>query len=105
MGLLFEAGAMPKLQKLEFGFNAHEILSAFGVGLDFGIQHTTSLKHIRIFIDCRDASAWELDAVLASISNSVTRLQNYPVLEVCKLFEKNMANDMQQEETDNQLGT
>ncbi|CAN6226716.1 unnamed protein product [Urochloa humidicola] len=105
MGLLFEAGAMPKLQKLEFGFNAHEILSAFGVGLDFGIQHTTSLKHIRIFIDCRDASAWELDAVLASISNSVTGLQNYPVLEVCKLFEKNMANDMQQEETDNQLGT
>ncbi|CAM0145554.1 unnamed protein product [Urochloa decumbens] len=105
MGLVFEAGAMPKLQKLEFGFNAHEMLSSFGVGLDFGIQHTTSLKHIRIFIDGRDASTWELDAVLAAIANSVTALQNCPVVEMCKLFGKNMANDMQQEETDNQLGT
>uniref|UniRef100_A0A0E0LV02 Uncharacterized protein n=1 Tax=Oryza punctata TaxID=4537 RepID=A0A0E0LV02_ORYPU len=86
MGLMFEAGAMPKLQRLEFGFNVHDALSAEGAGLDFGIQHLTSLRHVRVFMDCREASATEVDAAVTAVLSSVPlRRSCHP--EICRIFE------------------
>uniref|UniRef100_A0A0D9X7R9 AAA+ ATPase domain-containing protein n=1 Tax=Leersia perrieri TaxID=77586 RepID=A0A0D9X7R9_9ORYZ len=91
MGLTFEAGAMLKLQQLEFGFNAHNALSAYGARLDFGIQHLTSLRHVRAFIDGRDASDSEMEAAVTAFAISVSFLQS-SLVEICRILNK-VAND------------
>lgn len=93
MGVMFEAGAMPKLQQLEFGFNAHDMVSAYGAGLDFGIQLLASLRHVLIFIDCRDASDCEKEAALAATTNSVSLRGSYHV--EIRTISRNVENDEQ----------
>ncbi|XP_040383026.1 disease resistance protein Pik-2-like [Oryza brachyantha] len=93
LGLMFEEGATPKLQRLEFRYCAHDAISAYGVGFDFGIKQLTSLKHLRVSIHCRGASAWEVEAAEASIRNTAYLLPNHPILEMYRLSEHEMVKD------------
>uniref|UniRef100_J3NE83 Uncharacterized protein n=1 Tax=Oryza brachyantha TaxID=4533 RepID=J3NE83_ORYBR len=61
-GLMFESGAMPKLEKLRFPFNACDVCHLHGL-MDFGIQHLCSLKHIHVEIVCHGAKLQEVEAL------------------------------------------
>lgn len=98
MGVMFETGAMPKLERLKFGFYAHDALSAYGVGFDFGIHHLTSLKHLSVHINCRGAKAWEVEATQAAIRSAAALLPNHPTPDIRIYGEADMAKDEDQRE-------
>lgn len=70
----FEAGSMPTLEKLKAPFNA-------GTGLDFGIQHISSLRHLTTEIICSGATVREVEALEEALRNTADLLPNRPTLE------------------------
>jgi hypothetical protein len=72
---MFEAGAMPSLEKLEVPLDA-------GRNLDFGIQHLSSLTHVIVKIICTGATVQEVEASEDAIRNTATLLPNHPTLEI-----------------------
>lgn len=74
-GLMFEAGAMPSLEKLEVPLDA-------GRDLDFGIQHLSSVTHIIAKIICTGATVREVEASEDAIRNTATLLLNHPTVEI-----------------------
>jgi Leucine-rich repeat (LRR) protein len=74
-GLMFEAGAMPRLEKLRVPFDA-------GSGLDFGIQHLSSLRNLSVEIICMGATVREVEALEEAIRNTADLLPNCPTLEI-----------------------
>ncbi|KAM0906061.1 hypothetical protein ACQ4PT_017019 [Festuca glaucescens] len=62
--ILFEEGAMPKLQQLEIDLPA--------IAPDIGIRHLTFLKHLQIHINCWAASACEVEATEATMRSVAT---------------------------------
>jgi len=75
VGLVFEAGAMPRLEKLRIPFNA-------GTGLNFGIEHLSSLRHLIVEIICSGATVQEVEALEEAIRNAADLIPNRPTLEV-----------------------
>ncbi|CAL4891646.1 unnamed protein product [Urochloa decumbens] len=75
VGLMFEAGAMIKLEKLGIYFDA-------GAGLYFGFQHLSSLKHLVAEIICSSVTVQEVQALEEAIRSVVDLLPNHPTLEV-----------------------
>lgn len=55
MGLMFEAGSMPKLEECNFLFKAHTTQSLNG-DFDFGIQHLLGLIYFAVMVDIDNAS-------------------------------------------------
>ncbi|KAF2919634.1 hypothetical protein DAI22_08g149900 [Oryza sativa Japonica Group] len=102
LGLMFEEGATPKLQRLEFRYCAHDAMSAYGVDFDFGIKQLTSLKHLGVSIHCRGARNWEVEAAESAIRNAVYLLPNHPTLEMYRLSEHEIVKD--EEEWDDDTG-
>jgi hypothetical protein len=74
-GLMFEAGAMPRLEKLRVPFDASS-------GLDFGIQHLSSLRHLSVEIICIGATVREVEALEDALRNTADLLPNCPTLEI-----------------------
>ncbi|KAM3254835.1 hypothetical protein ACQJBY_048347 [Aegilops geniculata] len=74
-GLIFEAGAMPSLEKLEVPLDA-------GKNTDFGIQHLSSLVHVTVKIICCGATVREVEGSEDAIRSAVTLLPNHPTLEI-----------------------
>ncbi|OEL30039.1 Disease resistance protein RPM1 [Dichanthelium oligosanthes] len=100
LGLKFEAGAVPRIEKLFFGFPVHDTISAHGVGFDFGISHLSSLKCLQVDIKCEGATAREVEAVEAAIKNAASLLPNLPIPEIKRLMEDQMVKkDEQSEDT------
>ncbi|PAN21410.1 hypothetical protein PAHAL_3G463100 [Panicum hallii] len=85
-GMMFEAGAMPILEKMRVPFNA-------GSGLNFGIQQLSSLRHLVVEIICSGATVQEVDALEESIRSAADLLPNRPTLEVRTWDEENMAEE------------
>ncbi|PUZ67475.1 hypothetical protein GQ55_3G438000 [Panicum hallii var. hallii] len=85
-GMMFEAGAMPRLEKMRVPFNA-------GSGLNFGIQQLSSLRHLVVEIICSGATVQEVDALEESIRSAADLLPNRPTLEVRTWDEENMAEE------------
>lgn len=75
VGLMFQTGAMPKLEKLRVSFDA-------GAGLYFGIQHLSSLKHLVMEIICGSVSIQEVEVLEEAIRSAADLLPNRPTLEV-----------------------
>ncbi|CAN6329452.1 unnamed protein product, partial [Urochloa humidicola] len=76
VGLMFEAGAMIKLEKLGIYFDA-------GAGLYFGFEHLSSLKHLVAEIICSSGvTVQEVQALEEAIRSVVDLLPNHPTLEV-----------------------
>uniref|UniRef100_A0A0D9X7R7 NB-ARC domain-containing protein n=1 Tax=Leersia perrieri TaxID=77586 RepID=A0A0D9X7R7_9ORYZ len=103
-GLMFEEGATAKLQRFEFRYCAHDAISAYGIGFDFGIKQLNSLKHLHVSIHCRGASTWEVEATEAAIRNAAYSLPNHPALEMYRLSEHEMVKDEDEEEWDDDTG-
>jgi hypothetical protein len=72
---MFEAGAMPRLEKLRVPFYA-------GSGLNFGIQHLSSLRNLSVEIICMGATVREVEALEEAIRNTADLLPNCPTLEI-----------------------
>lgn len=75
VGLVFEAGSMPRLEKLRIPFNA-------GTGLNFGIEHLSSLRHLIVEIICSGASVQEVEALEEAMRSAADLLPNRLFLEV-----------------------
>jgi hypothetical protein len=85
-GMIFEAGAMPKLEKLWISFNA-------GMGVSFGIQHLVALRHLVVEIICSGATTREVEALEEAIRTAADLLPCVPTLEVRMWDEEDMAKE------------
>jgi hypothetical protein len=91
--MLFEEGAMPKLQQLKIDLPA--------TAPDIGIRHLTFLKHLVISINCRAASAWEVEATEATMRSAASLNPKVRTLEIRRFEEALMKMDEEQtEDTD-----
>ncbi|CAO2188106.1 unnamed protein product [Urochloa humidicola] len=93
LSLMFEAGAMPRLELLHFRFSAHG-------SFDFGISHLISLKNLRVFINCRGVNAQEVDAAEAAIRNAAALLPNHPLPGIFRAHEGAMVQEEHRDGTD-----
>jgi len=98
MSLIFEAGAMPRLNRLWFRFVAHDTVSTYGTDFDFGISLLCSLKCLWVSINCQDAMLWEVEAVKATITKAAALLPNRPRHEIHIFGEEGMVEDEEQTE-------
>ncbi|WVZ92616.1 hypothetical protein U9M48_038665 [Paspalum notatum var. saurae] len=73
--LLFEEGALPKLEKLKLPFFAS---LAKGYGFHLGISHLTCLKHATISLWNYASAASEYRAAAAAIRNEANAHSNHP---------------------------
>lgn len=92
-GPIFEAGAMPRIEKLHFAFTVHDMTYAYGSGCDFGINNLSSLKGLWIIIDCCSARAWEVEAAEATIRKSAALLPNHPIPKIYRMGERAMVKE------------
>lgn len=97
MSLIFEAGAMPRLNRLWFRFVVHDTLSIYGADFDFGISLLSSLKCLWVSINCRGAMVWEVDVAKAIITNTAALLPNRPRHEIHTFGEEDMIEDEEQD--------
>uniref|UniRef100_A0ACD5Y5Z5 Uncharacterized protein n=1 Tax=Avena sativa TaxID=4498 RepID=A0ACD5Y5Z5_AVESA len=91
-GPMVEAGAIPELEKFRVPFNAHGVFSSRG-GLDFGIQHLTSLKHLHVEIICFGAKVREVEALEDAVKNVAGCLSDDLTLEVSRWDEEEIVKD------------
>ncbi|RLN30931.1 putative disease resistance RPP13-like protein 3 [Panicum miliaceum] len=85
--LMFEAGAMPRLQALEFQIMANEARSMCNAP-DLGICHLSSLSNLCVWIDCGDVRTEEVHALEAAIRTSAKLLPNSPVPYFHRLYRR-----------------
>nr|UBY07415.1 NBS-LRR disease resistance protein [Dasypyrum villosum] len=75
--LVFEKGALPKLEKLELWFFV-SMTKAYGFYL--GIEHLPCLKDVQVFLRSRDATSSEVEAAAAVIRKEANLHPNHPRL-------------------------
>ncbi|KAL6907766.1 hypothetical protein ACP4OV_001936 [Aristida adscensionis] len=77
--LMFEEGAMPMLETLEFEIIANEAQNLYGIGdLDLGIRHLSALRKLTVYIHCQGAVIEEVEALEAAIRVGCSMLPNHP---------------------------
>ncbi|VAH12764.1 unnamed protein product [Triticum turgidum subsp. durum] len=79
--LLFEEGALPKLEKLELWFSV-SVAKAYGFYL--GIEHLPYLKDVLVILQKRDATSSEVEAAEVAIRNEISLHPNHPRLSLFK---------------------
>ncbi|KAL6907801.1 hypothetical protein ACP4OV_001971 [Aristida adscensionis] len=92
--LTFEPGAMARLEELGFVFTAHEEFVAHG--FHFGIEHLSSLKHVMVRINCREARANVVKSAEDAFRHAVDCHPRRPSLELRRLDEEHMINNERQ---------
>ena len=75
--LLFEEGALPKLEQLELWLSV-SVAKAYGFYL--GIEHLPYLKDVRVLLQNRDATSAEVEAAAAVIRKEANLHTNHPRL-------------------------
>ncbi|KAF6987429.1 hypothetical protein CFC21_005079 [Triticum aestivum] len=75
--LLFEEGALPKLEELMLRFF---VSMAKAYGLYLGLEHLPYLKHVRVFLQNRDATSPEFEAAKVAIRKEANLHPNHPML-------------------------
>ncbi|TVU24758.1 hypothetical protein EJB05_27212, partial [Eragrostis curvula] len=83
MGLQFEAGVMPQLQRLWLEFDVKQTESEFGRA-DFGIQFLACLVQVHATINCGKSTAASVEAVEAAMRSQVCQNPNNPMLEITR---------------------
>lgn len=78
--LTFQAGAMPKLQKLKLKFNAR-ILEQNGVAPD-GIEHLLALKELSAKVGCYGATESEKTSAKSALSSAINMHPSHPHVEI-----------------------
>ncbi|KAK1653936.1 hypothetical protein QYE76_071741 [Lolium multiflorum] len=97
--LMFEEGAVPKLQLLKIECPGGYMLSLEGVGSDLGIHHIKSLQHLEVSLLCSGMLACEVDPVEAAIRNAATLIPNHPKLEIKRIGEEDKKRNVEEEES------
>jgi hypothetical protein len=77
LGLNFEAGSMPKIQKLEFEFDAEETLSLTNGNFDFGIEHLSCLTSTSVRCTYDESIRPTLEAAM---ERAINAHPNHPTL-------------------------
>jgi len=97
VGLKFEVGAMPKLQRLRLDFNAWKTMLNHDA-FDFGIQHLPNLVHIQATIDWMNTTltASEVTAAETRIRGQVSCHPNNPVLELNRRRQRSIAKEAEE---------
>nr|UBY07033.1 NBS-LRR disease resistance protein [Dasypyrum villosum] len=75
--LVFEKGALPKLEKLELWFF---VSMAKAYGFYLGIEHLPCLKDVRVSFENQDATSPEVEAAVAVIRKEANLHPNHPRL-------------------------
>uniref|UniRef100_A0ACD5ZHP7 Uncharacterized protein n=1 Tax=Avena sativa TaxID=4498 RepID=A0ACD5ZHP7_AVESA len=78
LGLSFEAGSMPKLQKAELEFDAQETLSVTNGNFDFGIENVSCLTSISVRCTYDDESI--RPTLEAAMERAINAHPNHPML-------------------------
>ncbi|TVU03416.1 hypothetical protein EJB05_51042 [Eragrostis curvula] len=79
VNMMFEEGAMPVLETLEFQIIANEAQTACGfVPPDLGVRHLLALRNLVVNVHCEGASLEEVEAVEAAIRIATSMLPNHP---------------------------
>ncbi|XP_062183105.1 uncharacterized protein LOC133887177 [Phragmites australis] len=89
MALVFERGAMRKLQLLSFSFRLRDTKYVHA-DFDLGFENLTSLKAVDVAIDCHSAFLWEVKAAEAAMRKATNLNLNLPTLDVTRHFEREM---------------
>ncbi|OEL17596.1 Disease resistance protein RPP13 [Dichanthelium oligosanthes] len=81
VNMIFEEGAVPVLETLEFQIIVQEMQIACLFGLpDFGISHLSALRNLVINVHCRGSRIEEVEALEAAIQSAASVLPNHPTL-------------------------
>ncbi|KAL6592113.1 hypothetical protein ACP70R_007715 [Stipagrostis hirtigluma subsp. patula] len=79
VNLMFEEGAMPMLETLDFQIIVHEVQNSYGIGdLDLGIRYLSALRTLTVYIHCQGAGIEEVEAVEAAIQIGCSMLPSQP---------------------------
>ncbi|KAK1613156.1 hypothetical protein QYE76_036829 [Lolium multiflorum] len=97
MGLQFEKGAMPQLQRLGRGF--HVIKRRGQAYPDIGIEHLTRLTQVHAITFCEEATVSEVEAAEAAIRYKVSEIATKPTLELSRENQDEMWTVEQQQPT------
>lgn len=88
MGLEFEEGAMPQLQRLGRIFRASE---GGDQGYpDIGVEHLTCLTRLHATFNCQDATVSQVEAAEAAITRKVSEIATKPALDLKRRYETSM---------------
>jgi hypothetical protein len=112
VGKLFEfhMGAMPRLEELHFRVCAgYFCFESYGVlfehfptkdvteDLDLGLDNLLSLEQVNVQIDCRGATATQVQEVEALVMRAVENHANHPTIEMSRVFEGHILSDEKRE--------
>ncbi|EAY97111.1 hypothetical protein OsI_19035 [Oryza sativa Indica Group] len=85
LDMLFMQEAMPELRWLCLKFRAHE--SDCKMGFEFSFKHLASLEHLKVTIDCGDATRSRVEAAEASVRNAASAHPGCPRIEINRYLE------------------
>ncbi|TVU23991.1 hypothetical protein EJB05_26383, partial [Eragrostis curvula] len=91
VNMMFEEGAMPVLETLEFQIIANEAQTACGfVPPDLGVRHLLALRNLVVNVHCEGASLEEVEAVEAAIRIATSMLPNHPTPDLRRFLDSEM---------------
>lgn len=85
VGLIFEAGSMPKLEHLRIVISAFQMKLPDG-SFDFGIQYLSCLTKIYAYINCYGLTDEEVEAAETSVRIAVDTIPKHPRLHIDRRF-------------------
>jgi hypothetical protein len=75
---------MPKLETLNLYVPARPI---GGGAFDAGLESLTSLKQVKVKVDCVDATMTEVQDVETKVRDMIDKLPNHPTLDISRIRE------------------
>lgn len=84
--MLFLQEAMPELRRLSLSFSAEE--TDCKMGFEFSFKHLASLEHLKVTIDCGDATRSRVEAAEASVRNAASAHPGCPRIEMINRYSK-----------------
>ncbi|KAG2561243.1 hypothetical protein PVAP13_8KG209300 [Panicum virgatum] len=91
--LEFEPGAMPKLQMLKLQPLPARCQFKYGDGgLLLGLQNLAGLKHVALSINCKAATADEVDSLEDDMRGAAGLHRNRPIVQVERLYQYSLAH-------------
>ncbi|EEC78774.1 hypothetical protein OsI_19007 [Oryza sativa Indica Group] len=94
--LLFEPGAMPKLQRLSIELFAQK--AASNLGFEQSFVHLSSLQHLIVVLDCSDATTRDVKALEDAIRNVASIQTRCLTLEILRRYEDEMVKEDEEEQ-------